>query len=123
MECGNRGAYTAVDAASVPADANIIGSNFVYRRKLDGSTKARIVPWGHRGKDKDFLRGGAQSVNFEVFRLIQYSCPNEVGSRDKWTSKLHSYSHWVSLASSTSVPHVKLELRESFGYYALPPTL
>ncbi len=65
-----REAFTAVEENSVSMDANVIGSHAIYRRKLDGSAKARIVPWGHMDKDKDFIRGDAPSISFEVFRLL-----------------------------------------------------
>ena len=65
-----RNAHSEVDAKSVDRRENIIGSHVAYRRKLDGTAKARIVPWGHRDRDKDYLRGDAPSVSFDVFRLI-----------------------------------------------------
>lgn len=74
-----RGAFTPVDASSVPKGSNIIGSHTVYKRKFDGTPKARIVPWGHRDKDKDFLRGDAPSVSFEIFRLVL-----SLASEHKW---------------------------------------
>ena len=45
-------------------------AHVVYKRKLDGSAKARIVPWGHRDRDKDYLRGDAPCISFEVVRII-----------------------------------------------------
>ena len=67
---GKRKAYTPVHANTVPKQANIIGSHVIYKRKLDMTPKARIVPWGHRDKDKDYLRGDAPSVSLEVLRLV-----------------------------------------------------
>lgn len=58
----------------LPEKENVIGSHVVYKRKLDGSAKARIVPWGHRDKDKDYLRGDAPSVSFDIFRLVLSLC-------------------------------------------------
>lgn len=66
---GRRG-NTEVDKSSVFPSENTVGSHVVYKRKLDGTAKARIVPWGHRHKDKDFLRGDAPSVSLEVLHLI-----------------------------------------------------
>lgn len=74
-EWNNRGAYTAVDEDTLsPENLNIIGSHVVYKRKFDGTAKARIVPWGHRDKDKDYLRGDAPSIGFEIFRLLLSLC-------------------------------------------------
>lgn len=63
-------AYTAVEANSVPPDANIISLHVVYRRIINGSVRARTVPWGHRDKDKYFIRSAAPSNSFDLFRLI-----------------------------------------------------
>lgn len=65
-----RKAFTPVSASSVPKTENIIGSHVIYKRKLDMSPKARIVPWGHRDKDKDYLRGNAPSVSLEILHLL-----------------------------------------------------
>ncbi len=59
-----------VPVSSVPANSNTIGSHTDYRRKMDGSLKARIVPWGHRDAEKYFLRTDAPSMNMEVFLLV-----------------------------------------------------
>ncbi len=63
-------AMKVIPAKSVPADANIIGSHTDYRRKMDGTVKGRIVPWGHRDSEKHYLRTDAPSMNMEVFRLV-----------------------------------------------------
>ena len=55
---------------SVPSSANIIGAHVIYKRKLDNSPKARIVPWGHRDRDKDYLRGDSPCVSLEVLHLV-----------------------------------------------------
>lgn len=59
--------------------ANITGSHVVYKRKIDGSAKVRIVLWGHHDKGKDYLRVDAPSVSFEIFRLIISLCAAFVG--------------------------------------------
>lgn len=66
----HRNAFRRVRASEIAPTANIVGSHVVYRRKDDGSAKARIVPWGHRDKDKDFLRGDAPSIDLDIFRLV-----------------------------------------------------
>lgn len=57
----------------------MIGSQFFYIRKLDGSAKVRIVPWVHRDRDKDFLRFDTPSVRFEAFRLLL-----SIGAEKAW---------------------------------------
>lgn len=82
VELGNwerRGAFTPVETKSVPRDANIIGSHSIFKRKLDGTAKARIVPWGHRDKDKDFIRGDAPSVSLDGFRTVL-----SISAENKW---------------------------------------
>lgn len=67
----DRKAFTCVKFT--PTDrrfAKFVGSHTAYRRKADGSAKARIVPWGHRDLDKDYVRGDAPSVIVEVLRLV-----------------------------------------------------
>lgn len=34
------------------------------------TAKARIFPWGHRDKNKDFLRGEDASVSLDVLYLV-----------------------------------------------------
>lgn len=63
-------AMIEVPRSSLPSEANLIGSHVVYRRKPDGTLKARIVPWGHRDVDKSYLRTDAPCMNVEVFRLV-----------------------------------------------------
>ena len=46
---------------------------------MENTPKARIVPWGHRDKDKNFLRGDAPSVKLEVFHLLL-----SLASKFKW---------------------------------------
>lgn len=53
-EWGKLNAYRPVNKTDIShEDSSIIGSHIIYKRKLDGSSKARIVPWGQRDKDKD----------------------------------------------------------------------
>lgn len=63
-------AFERVDRSSVPREANVIGSHALYKRKDDGSMKARIVPWGHRDEERNSLRSDSPCANLEVFRLI-----------------------------------------------------
>ena len=84
-----RGAFTPVNAGSVPNGSNIIGSHKVYNLKIHRTSKARIVPWGHRDKDKDFLRGDVPSVSFEIFRLVLSLASEKSGILARWISKWH----------------------------------
>lgn len=63
-------AFTRVSQDEVPPGSNIVGSHVVYRRKLDGTPKARIVPWGHRDAEKNDVRGDAPSLNLDSMRLL-----------------------------------------------------
>ena len=63
-------AMQEVPFTSLPPNANLIGSHVIFRRKPDGSLKARIVPWGHRDSDKSYLRKDAPCMNLEIFRLV-----------------------------------------------------
>eukprot|EP00171_Calliarthron_tuberculosum_P023568 IDg23568t1 len=63
-------AIMVVERRSVNPNSNIIGSHVVYKRKPDGSVKARIVPWGHRDLEKDDLRSDSPCMNPENFRLL-----------------------------------------------------
>lgn len=52
----------------------IIGSHVVYHRKIDGTSKAQIVSWGHRDVEKDELCVDATSMNLEfVRRFLSFS--------------------------------------------------
>eukprot|EP00171_Calliarthron_tuberculosum_P004588 IDg4588t1 len=66
----NNNAMKVVQRDTISKDENIIGSHVVYVRKDNGKTKARIVPWGHKDREKDFLRTDAPCMNMEVFRLV-----------------------------------------------------
>ena len=59
-----------VPRSDVSFSANIIGSHVIYRRKPDGSVKARIVPWRNHDKEKLGLRTDAPCMSMETFRLI-----------------------------------------------------
>eukprot|EP00171_Calliarthron_tuberculosum_P014136 IDg14136t1 len=50
--------------------SELTGSHVVYRRKPDGSCKARIVPWGHRDSEKHELRKDAPCMNAEMMRIL-----------------------------------------------------
>ena len=63
-------AFKRIPRRSVPSDSNIVGSHIIYKRKPDGTPKARIVPWGHRDLEKDNLRGDAPSMNLNCLRLM-----------------------------------------------------
>eukprot|EP00171_Calliarthron_tuberculosum_P018277 IDg18277t1 len=66
----DKSAFKEVLRDSIPTGANVIGSHVIYRRKSTGLVKARIVPWGHRDVEKEFLRTDAPCMNLEVFRLV-----------------------------------------------------
>lgn len=63
-------AFQRINRNEVPIDANIIGSHVVYRRKIDGCPKARIVPWGHKDMDKNELRGDAPALSLDAMRIV-----------------------------------------------------
>lgn len=48
--------------------SNIIGSQVIYKLESDGTSKARIVPWGHRELDKEQVRGDAPSFILDSMR-------------------------------------------------------
>lgn len=54
----------------VPRNANIFGSHATYRRKSDGSAKARITAWGHRDTEMSVSRGGTPSLKLDSMRLF-----------------------------------------------------
>ena len=56
--------------SNIPTNANVVGSHVVYSRKSTGVVKARLCPWGHRDKEKGYLRSGAPCMNFKIFRLV-----------------------------------------------------
>eukprot|EP00171_Calliarthron_tuberculosum_P004551 IDg4551t1 len=72
-------AIMVIQRCDVPHSANIIGSHVVYRRKPSGKVKARIVPWGHRDSDKDFLRKDAPCINPEILHLVL-----SIAAEHKW---------------------------------------
>jgi len=63
-------AMSVVPISSVPPSANIVGSHVRYIRKMNGSIKARICPWGNHDIDKYDLRTDAPSMLMEVLRLV-----------------------------------------------------
>lgn len=65
-----KAAFERVDKKDVPLDANIIGSHTVYRKKDDGSVKARIVPWVHRDPARFELRCDPPCLNPDIFHLV-----------------------------------------------------
>lgn len=48
-------AFERVLKSETPPDANVLGSHVIYKRKLDGHSKARIVPWGTWDAEKRHL--------------------------------------------------------------------
>lgn len=54
----------------VPLDSNIIGSHVIYRRKIDGTPKARIVPWEYKDIEKYDISGDAPLLNLDPMRLL-----------------------------------------------------
>ena len=75
----SQNAFVSVKRDSVPKSANIIGSHVIYKRKPDGSAKARIVPWGHRDSDKDYLRKDMPCMNIDTFRLVL-----SISAQNRW---------------------------------------
>lgn len=65
-----KGAFKRVDRAKVPAWANIIFSHVVYRRKDDGTAKARVVPWVHSDPARFDLRCDLPFLNPDTFRIL-----------------------------------------------------
>lgn len=63
-----------VEEASVPKDANVIGSHFVYKVKNEEGNakrlKARLCPHGNMDKLKGRIRSDSASVRFDVIRLM-----------------------------------------------------
>lgn len=45
------------------ADANIIGSHFIFKGKWDSKANAQIDPWEQFDKEKDFIRRDDPSVS------------------------------------------------------------
>jgi len=76
----NMEAFVPISWKDLPKKANIIGSHVVWRRKPDGTVKARICPWGHRDIEKAQLRTDAPCMSEEVFRLIM-----SLAAEYKWT--------------------------------------
>lgn len=50
--------------------SNIIKSHVVYRRKVNGTLKARPVPWRRRDLKKNRVRGSAPSLSLDSLRLL-----------------------------------------------------
>jgi len=76
----NMEAFVPISWKDLPKNANIIGSHVVWRRKPNGTVKARICPWGHRDIEKAQLRTDAPCMSEEVFRLIM-----SLAAEFKWT--------------------------------------
>jgi len=76
----NMEAFEPIAWKDIPKKANIIGSHVVWRRKPDGTVKARICPWGHRDIEKAQLRTDAPCMSEEVFRLVM-----SLAAEFKWT--------------------------------------
>lgn len=63
-------AHARADKSFVSEQSNVVGSHVVYKRKHDGSQKARIAQWGHRDAQKDKARRDAPSVNLDSMRAL-----------------------------------------------------
>lgn len=66
----SKAAFKRVNKSEVPQEANIIGSHTIYRRKDDGTAKARIVPWGHRDPERHGIICDLTCLNPETFRIL-----------------------------------------------------
>lgn len=75
----NMKAFEPIPWKNVPKNSNIIGSHVVWRRKVDGTVKARICPWGHRDVEKAQMRTDAPCMSEEVFRLVM-----SIATEFKW---------------------------------------
>jgi len=65
-----KGAISIVDTSEIKPSSNVIGSHVVYKRKMDGRPKARIVPWGHRDIEKGNIRCDAPCLTLDSLRLL-----------------------------------------------------
>lgn len=72
-------ALDIVPMADVSKSANLIGSHVRYIRKMDGTVKARICPWGNHDIEKNDLRKDAPSMLMEIFRLVV-----SIGVEHRW---------------------------------------
>lgn len=67
-------AYVAVQEDSVPINANIISSHFVYKVKNEENgkkrLKARLCPHGNRDRMKDSVRKDSATAQFDVIRIV-----------------------------------------------------
>lgn len=59
-----------MDTRKIAKNVIIVDYHIVYKRNLDGMAKARIIPWGYRNHDKDFLHGDASFFSLEVFHSL-----------------------------------------------------
>lgn len=60
----------ACPKSETPPHANVIRSNVIYKRELDGLPKVRIVPWGHWDVEKSDICGRAPSLSLDLMGLV-----------------------------------------------------
>ena len=65
--------------SEVPGNAQISGSQTIYKYKPAGILKARIVPYGNRDALREELRGDALCMQPEMFRLLI-----SIASQNRW---------------------------------------
>lgn len=67
-------AFVEIDECLVPANANVISSNIIYKIKIDEKClkklKTRLCPHGNRDREKDQIRSDLSNVQFDIIRLI-----------------------------------------------------
>lgn len=62
--------------------SNTIESHVVYRRKSDGTPKARIVSCSHQDFKKDNIRGEAPPLNLDSMHLLFF-----LAAKHRWTAR------------------------------------
>lgn len=72
---GNRAdSYTRVRETSLPNNANVISSHFIYKiniaEKKTMRLKARNFPHGKRDVEKDDIRKDSEKSQYDVIRLM-----------------------------------------------------
>lgn len=89
---GMRGAYKVVYESEIPrGEADIIGSHVLFKRKRDGSAKARIFPWVTVTKRRiTFASTHHRSASISFVSYYPY-VPHSDRSLDRWTLNLRFY--------------------------------
>lgn len=101
------GEYSAVGARTMAKSANVVGSPVDYKRNLNSSNKAHLVPLNILTIKRTFC---AAVFRLSVIKRSTYYRPwlHNIGTRsDKWTLKVPFRKHVVSISKSTFARHVK----------------